>query len=373
MANVIKRHAKKDRVTIHPVKTKAVLLHKHKSVSKDSFQLKMGDNTIELSPTTTHLGILRAETRENNINIDERLSLARRTLYALINTGVHGSNGLNPKVSLKIYQCYVIPRLLFGLEVLPLNKGQLNILSKFHLDNIRKFQSLPLRVASCAVYLLLGTLPLEAELHKRQLSLLYSLLTSSNETIYQLSERQIAINLDNDQSYYCRVEQILEMYKLASLTNIKTELTTKDQWKFRVKRAVNDYWTVFLQSEAKQKSTLINLNIESLKIGKVHKVWGSLESSVWDVRKGIIKCRLLTGTYLLQKNRHKFSQSVVSAKCKCCGMEDEDIAHMLLYCPSYSDQRRQSYSKIKSLVISEIGESQWKIYSIIKFSSKTYP
>ena len=41
-------------------------------------------------------------------------------------------------------------------------------------------------------------------------------------------------------------------------------------------------------------------------------------------------------------------------------MEDEDIAHMLLYCPSYSDQRRQSYSKIKSLVISEIGESQWK-------------
>ena len=360
MANVIKRHAKKDRVTIHPVKTKAVLLHKHKSVSKDSFQLKMGDNTIELSPMTTHLGILRAETRENNINIDERLSLARRTLYALINTGVHGSNGLSPKVSLKIYQCYVIPRLLFGLEVLPLNKGQLNILSKFHLDNIRKFQSLPLRVASCAVYLLLGTLPLEAELHKRQLSLLYSLLTSSNETIYQLSERQIAINLDNNQSYYCRVEQILELYKLPSLTTIKTELTTKDQWKFRVKRAVNDYWTVFLQSEAKQKSTLINLNIESLKIGKVHKVWDSLESSVWDVRKGIIKCRLLTGTYLLQKNRHKFSQSVVSAKCRCFGMEDEDIAHMLLYCPSYPDQRRQSYSKIKSLVISEIGESQWK-------------
>ena len=34
IANVIKRHAKKDRVTIHPVKTKAVMLHKHKSVSK---------------------------------------------------------------------------------------------------------------------------------------------------------------------------------------------------------------------------------------------------------------------------------------------------------------------------------------------------
>ena len=79
-----------------------------------------------------------------------------------------------------------------------------------------------------------------------------------------------------------------------------------------------------------------------------------------DIRKGIIKCKHLTGTYLLQKNRHKFSQSVISAKCRCCGMEDEDIAHMLLYCPSYSDQRRQSYSKIKSMDILEMGESQWK-------------
>ena len=57
IANVIKRHAKKDRVTIHPVKTKSVMLHKHKSVSKDSFHLKMGNNTIKLSPTTTHIGI----------------------------------------------------------------------------------------------------------------------------------------------------------------------------------------------------------------------------------------------------------------------------------------------------------------------------
>ena len=112
----------------------SVLLQKHKSVSKNSFQLEMDNNSIGLSPTTT-LGILRAETRENIINIEERLSLAHRTLYALINTGVHGSNGLNPKVSLKIYQCYVIPRMLFGLEVLPLNKGQLNTLAKFHLDS----------------------------------------------------------------------------------------------------------------------------------------------------------------------------------------------------------------------------------------------
>ena len=62
MANVITRHTRKDRVTIHPVKTKAVLLLKHKSVSKNSFQLEMDNNSIGLSLTTTNVGILRAET-----------------------------------------------------------------------------------------------------------------------------------------------------------------------------------------------------------------------------------------------------------------------------------------------------------------------
>ena len=79
-----------------------------------------------------------------------------------------------------------------------------------------------------------------------------------------------------------------------------------------------------------------------------------------DVCRGIFKCRLLTGTYLLQANSYKFSKSAVSAKCRCCGLEDEDLAHKLLYCLSLANQRIQSYSKIKSMIISQIGENQWK-------------
>ena len=82
----------------------------------------------------------------------------------------------------------LMPRLLYGLEVQPLTQSQINLLSKFHLDNLKRFQSLPTRVATCAVYLLLGALPLEAELHKRQLSLLYNILVSDNETVKGLAE-----------------------------------------------------------------------------------------------------------------------------------------------------------------------------------------
>ena len=90
----------------------------------------------------------------------------------------------------------------------------MNILSKFHIDNLRRFQSLTTSTATSAVYLLLGALPIEAELHKRQLSLLYNLITCTNETIQELTKRQIAVNLDNGQSFYNRAQDILAQYKL---------------------------------------------------------------------------------------------------------------------------------------------------------------
>ena len=65
------------------------------------------------------------------------------------------------------------------------------------MDTLKRLQSLPMRTATSAVYLLLDALPIEAEQHKRQLSLLYNILVSTNETINELTERQIKVNLEN--------------------------------------------------------------------------------------------------------------------------------------------------------------------------------
>ena len=73
---------------------------------------------------------------------------------------------------------------------------------------------------------------------------------------------------------------------------------------------------------------------------------------------------MLTGTYLLQSYRYKFSSEVGNPTCRICGLENEDITHMLLQCPSLVAQRRQLYSNVKSLVIEDIGLNQWmKIFN----------
>ena len=98
-----------------------------------------------------------------------------------------------------------------------------------------------------------------------------------------------------------------------TLNELKIKQPTKESWKSTVKEAVNKHWSESLKNEAHEKSSLRYLDIDSLKIGETHSVWSSLDPVVSDVRKGTIKCRMLTGTYILQSTSHKFSRTAVSA------------------------------------------------------------
>ncbi|VDI66548.1 Hypothetical predicted protein [Mytilus galloprovincialis] len=237
MLSTLHRHAVQDRVSIHPKKTKAVVFSKSNSI-KSTLSWKLGDSDISPSNQTVHLGILRSELKENNLNLEDRISLARRTMYALISTGLHGSNGFNSIVAYKIYQSYILPKLLFGLEVLPLNKSQIDILRKFHISNLRRFQSLPTRTATEIVYLLLGALPVEAELHKRHLSLLYNIISCNNSTLKNLMMRQLAVNGENQESFFGRIQDILEQYKLPKIYTLMAEQPSKLAFKHQCKSAI---------------------------------------------------------------------------------------------------------------------------------------
>ena len=167
--------ARKNRYKIHPTKTCIVVLS-NKIPDKNCIW-SLGENTVRLSEAALHLGINRAGKQESTTNVKERISLARRTSYSLMNTGMHGSTGLNPKTSFVIYKTYVLPRLLYRLETLALTKGQIEQLSRYHIQTLRNSQSLPQRSSTSAVLLLLVALPLEAELHRKKLSLAISVIS----------------------------------------------------------------------------------------------------------------------------------------------------------------------------------------------------
>jgi hypothetical protein len=67
--------------------------------------------------------------------------------------GLHGLNGVNPKVSIHLVQTYVTPRLLYGLEILSLTLGDIRNLELYFKKLLRQIQHLSDRTANAATYL----------------------------------------------------------------------------------------------------------------------------------------------------------------------------------------------------------------------------
>ena len=361
MFNLAYINSQEKRFVIHPQKTTAQRRNVTKSVSRgetveDWF---LGSQRVKVEPKLTHLGLIRAEKSENSVNISERIGVARRTLYALIKTGVHGTNGLNPKVSYRIYQIYVIPRLLYSLEVLPLTETQIGQLQRFHISTLKRIQSLPERTASSAVQLLLGALPVVGEIHKRQLSLLYSIVNSRNDRIRGLMARQLS--LQHQKSFFVSAEGTLQLYSLPPSSQLGN--FSKLTWKKMSRQAINGFWTERLVEEAQSKTSLANCDLPSMEVGVTHTVWEAAANNVHDIRRSITKVRMMTGVYMLQSTKAKFNQYSVEKTCPLCRLESEDLTHMLLRCPALAVIRKSSLAPIRDLVEQKFGLTKWKSMS----------
>ena len=143
-------------------------------------------------------------------------------------------------------------------------------------------------------------------------------INSENPTLKLLVQRKLACSFDNSSSFFFELSNILQKYDLPSLCQLICSNFTKLQWKHMCTRAINSFWTKHLVCDIKTKKTLKYLPIHNLRVGTTHMVWKTVESLVTDVKKAVVKARILTSTYILQKNRQTFSNGTVDAVCRHC-------------------------------------------------------
>ena len=117
--------------------------------------LKMGDTLMPNVDRATHLGIIRTTSMKSNIraNVDENITKPRRSAYILFGTSFHGTNGLDPESLLHIYKTYVLPILLYGMELLIPSSKPLEQLEMYQKRIIKQLLSLPTRCPDPAVYI----------------------------------------------------------------------------------------------------------------------------------------------------------------------------------------------------------------------------
>ena len=99
-----------------------------------------------------------------------------------------------------------------------------------------------------------------------------------------------------------------------------------------------------------QKSTLKHLSFDNFRIGKPHFIWESASLDTLQVKKAGVKANLLTGTYKLQATVSKYQGGTVSARCRMCNSEEENLQHFLLDCSSLTETREKFIASIYQIL-----------------------
>ena len=93
-----------------------------------------------------------------------------------------------------------------------------------------------------------------------------------------------------------------KIYELPKIHELQLNLPPKPKWKNLVNSTIKKYWTEKLKEETSGKTTLQFMSCDHLAIGDSHPVWKlPLLRSRPEVRKGIVKSRIITGTYIYSK------------------------------------------------------------------------
>ena len=269
--------------------------------------------------------------------IENNIGKARRAAYSLMGAGFHGVNGISPMIAISIYNTYVLPILIYGLEALLPKDTALLPAETQHKRILTQLCSLPETVAGPTPFILAGTLPLMALIHKKALKLLGSILETRNELEMRIVRRQAI--LKEESSWVTRVMHILVAYNLPTLTALLESMPKRATWNTLVNKSVDDSWEERIKGQSRLYPSLRYLSTNQFKNGTIHPLITTIKNNQRDIYRGMIKLRLATGCYYLRSKAKPINQAPADRTCPVCKEEEETREHFILRCPALDHKR----------------------------------
>ena len=254
-----------------------------------------------------------------------------------------------------LIRTFVAPRLLHGLEATVINKTQTGDLEQFYRGLLRRVQGLSESTAKVAIYLLMGTIPLEAILHQRVLSLFgaISRLDRSNP-LYQVAFRQMSV-AENKQSWFVYAQHVAAIYNIDIHRALRNPWP-KQLWKQTTKRIIKEHWLRWLTQKAGEKSSLSWLILDTetpwRTHTKPHPLWSACSGKQHQVTAATTRARLLVGRHNLQAATWRREQGE-DPTCPLCHLEDETLLHLMTRCPKLDHVRAKKIPVMQGLYTAE--------------------
>ena len=107
------------------------------------------------------------------------------------------------------------------------------------------------------------------------------------------------------------------MYDLSDCVDLLDNPPTKASWKRTVNRAVCTYWSGHIQSIVPLYPSLKSLTFDVIEWPKRHSLL-EFSGDLHEVPRIAVHLKIVTGTYILQTNRHSFNHNQVDPLCLLC-------------------------------------------------------
>ena len=241
----------------------------------------------------------------NSISLCNELSLGRYMLNTLI----------------VLYGAVFLPSVLFNSEAWSdLKKSELSRLQVVQLKFLKRAMKVPSSCPNAGTFLEFGKIPIEGEIHSRQLSFLHHILSlDASDPVYrmyvELKSFEHETNWAND------MKNTLQKYSLVS-DEQEIKKMGKEKWKTLVKQKVESFWFDYLVHECGVMKKTQHLKYDKLK-GQEYLTSMSPQDAqiIFRARLGCINCK---GN---MPSAHRGNLT-----CRLCKMADETQEH-ILNCP----------------------------------------
>ena len=348
LANLTENYCARHRVTLVPNKTKLLAIHDKNTEQEVNYAklinpITIAGKQVDFVQEAEHVGILRSQ-NGNIPNLQRRISAHKRALATLCHAGVAKGQRGSPASALKLHNLYGTSVLLSGLASLVLNKAEIKMLENHFKGTLQSIQRLEQGTPRSAIYLLAGSLPVEALLHCRQLSLFSMVCRLKDNPLHRHAKYILTTSVTYRNSWFHQVRDICLKYNLPHPLELLDTIPTKFMFKKYVKSQVHQYWYGVFSREATD-GTLTSLkyfNILSCSVQKPHMIWACSMHHPFETAKSTIVAKMITGRYRTDMlKRHWSDNKEGYCMAYTCHKVKGDLAHMLIVCPALEHTREK--------------------------------
>ena len=306
---------------------------------KATSPVNISGKKIPFVDSVDHVGILRSSSG-NLPSVLRQITAHKRQLGSILHTGIARGHHGNPAASLRVQRIYGLPVLMSGLGTLVLNKPEKDIINQHYKVTLENLMRLHKSTPECVVYFLSGSLPGIALLHLRQLSLLGMVTRLQGSILHTHALNVYRRGKASSRSWFFQLRDICLKYSLPHPSTLLECPLTKLAFKNLTKKAVISFWEKKLRDDAKSLKSLEYFRPEFMSLSIPHPIWLTAKSSSYEVIKATVQAKMLSGRYrtgLLSK--HWSTNRSGYCLLPSCNAQIEDLAHILVSCPSLNHIR----------------------------------